>query len=109
MIWQGMIKGSQGFFIGTKNTSYLLQVTKFGHLEHIYYGPGLQKAYFSQALYEEQPELEALFTSIAHKNTVQTGCSVNYSKSSDTYSLEHMCLEWSGVGSGDYRNSPLEM
>ncbi len=109
MIWQGIIKGSQGFFIGTKNTSYLLQVTKFGHLEHIYYGPGLQKAYFSQALYEEQAELEALFTSMAHKNTVQTGCSVNYSKSSDTYSLEHMCLEWSGVGSGDYRNSPLEM
>lgn len=109
MIWQGEVKDLQGFWIGTKNTSYLFRVTKFGHLEHIYYGPSLQQSYFGVAFMEQSENIAALFDALAHKNTVQTGCTVDYDKSNNTYALEHLCLEWSGTGRGDFRSSPLEM
>ena len=83
------------FRLSTNNTSYWFRVTKFGHLEHIYYG---------EHLYEDQ-SIEPLI----HKRTAELGNCVNYDTSDNFYCLDHLCLEWSGIGKGDYRSTPAEI
>jgi len=83
------------FKLSTSDSSYWFRITQFGHLEHIYYA-GL--------LPDDQP-VEPL----ALKRTAQIGDSVLYDESDNTYCLDTMCLEWSGVGKGDYRNMPAEI
>ena len=82
------------FMLTTENTSYWFRVTSFGHLEHIYYGPRLK---------EQPPEALAL------KRTAVIGSSVYYDPSDTTYCLDNLCLEWSGIGRGDFRHSPAEI
>jgi len=83
------------FRLSTDKTSYWFQITRFGHLEHIYYGVQLP---------DDQP-VEPLIL----KRTAQLGSCVNYDPGDETYSLDVLCLEWSGIGKGDYRNSPAEI
>ncbi len=83
------------FRLDTEHTTYIFRVTRFGHLEHIYYGNLLSKA--------DQAE------NLAQKRSIQVGSSVLYSREEDIYSLDRMCLEWSDNGRGDYRQSPTEM
>ncbi len=84
----------QVFRLTTENTSYWFRITDFGHLEHIHYGPRL----------ELQP-VEAL----AHKRTAMLGSSIAYDNSDPHYCLDNLCLEWSGIGRGDFRHSPVEI
>ncbi|MDR0442852.1 MAG: alpha-galactosidase [Treponema sp.] len=81
------------FRLETADTGYTFRITKHGHLEHIYYGAKLPS-----------PDIEAL----AHKRTAQAGSTVAYGKEDPLYCLDTMCLEWSGIGKGDYRLSPAE-
>ncbi|NLW59137.1 MAG: alpha-galactosidase [Firmicutes bacterium] len=83
------------FRLDTVETTYLFRVTKYGHLEHIYYGPRLAPG-------EEAPVL-------AQKNVVPLGNSVVYDESDELYCLDQMYLEWSDNGRGDYRQSPTEL
>ena len=85
---------NQLFYLTTTHTSYWFRVTPYGHLEHVYYGPRV-----------ERQSMECF----AMKQVVQWGTTVLYSKESDTYSLDTMCLEWSGMGRGDFRRSPMEI
>lgn len=90
-----MIQEKDGLFcLTTKETSYWFRVTKFGHLEHIHYGGRLA---------EQNPE------ALAVKRTTFYGSSVMYDPGDATYCLDSMCLEWSGIGRGDYRHSPAEI
>ena len=82
------------FMLTTHSTSYWFRVTPFGHIEHIHYG---------ERLAEQDPEALVL------KRTAQTGSSVAYDRSDPRYCLDNMCLEWSGIGRGDYRHSPAEI
>lgn len=82
------------FRLDTENTTYLFRKSKFGHLEHVYYGRRLSDFDTAEAL--------------AQKRSIQIGTNVLYSKEDDAYSLDSMCLEWSGQGRGDYRQSPTE-
>ena len=82
------------FTLETEHTSYLFRVTSFGHLEHIYYGSRIP-----------QNEIEPLLT----KRIIMHGSSVLYSTKDDTYCLDNIPLEWSGVGCGDYRQTPIEV
>ena len=86
MIWEN----KRVFKLDTKNTSYILRITKQGHPEHIYYGRRLPSA-----------DVEALRL----KNNITLGGTVDYAKN---YSLDSTLLEYSGIGKGDYRHSPLE-
>lgn len=81
------------FALDTDSTSYIFRLTKFKHLEHIHYG---ERVYASDA--------EALSV----KHDIQLGSSVMYDTSDDSYCLDALCLEWSGVGRGDYRQTPIE-
>ncbi len=82
------------FRLNTKGTSYWFRVTGFGHLEHIHYG---------ERLAGQSPE------GLVLKRTSLPGSSVVYDPSDPTYCLDNMCLEWSGIGKGDYRHSPAEI
>ncbi len=83
------------FRLDTDCTTYLVGRTKYGHLEHIYYGNLLSKEDGADAL--------------AQKRSIMVGSSVLYSREDDVYSLDTMCLEWSDNGRGDYRHSPTEI
>ena len=81
------------FHLNTRDTSYLFGITAHGHAEHIHYGKrvSLQDA-------------EALKL----KNTIVLGSTVDYSKDVG-YSLDTMPLEYSGIGKGDFRHTPIEL
>lgn len=81
------------FALDTDRTSYIFRVTKFRHLEHIHYGERVRAS-----------DAEAL----SLKHDIQLGSSVMYDESDDCYCLDNLCLEWSGVGRGDYRQTPIE-
>ncbi len=81
------------FRLDTDTTSYWFRRTRFGHLEHLYYGPRL-------------PAQDA--HPLALKRTAVVGTSVDYDPGDPLYSLDNLPLEWSGQGYGDYRYSPFE-
>ena len=90
-----MITVNNRFFsLETDHTSYLFRATQFGHLEHVYYG-------------ERVPRDE--FEPLLLKRNIMYGSTVAYSQQSDGYCLDNLQLEWSGVGCGDYRQTPLEV
>ena len=90
-----MIEFSENTFrLLTDHTAYLFRVTPFGHLEHLHYGGPVSL--------EDGPALSA-------KTAIARGSSILYDESSDTYCLDDLTLEWSGVGKGDFRNPPAEL
>lgn len=82
------------FMLETKDTSYWFKITEWQHLEHIYYGKKIKRQ-----------KSEALTL----KRTAMIGSTVSYSQSDLNYSLDTLCLEWSGIGAGDYRKSPISI
>lgn len=78
------------FKLDTKNTSYIFAVSPQGQLIHIYYGSRL---------------LHADVQALQIKNNVTLGSTVDYTPG---YNLDSQLLEYSGIGKGDYRHSPLE-
>lgn len=83
-----------GFALSSESLSYILRITKFGHLEHIHFGERVSAKYIEP---------------LAVKHDIQHGTSVLYDSSDPDYGLDYMCLEWSGTGCGDYRQSPVEL
>lgn len=86
--------GETDFRLDTDCTTYIFRRTKYGHLEHVYYGNLLSK--------------EDGADTLAQKQSIMVGSSVLYNKEDDVYSLDSLCLEWSDNGRGDYRHSPTE-
>ena len=82
------------FKLNTQNTSYVLAITDEGHPEHIYYGRRLPDT-----------DIEALRL----KNTIMLGTTVDYKDEKQGYSLDTLPLEYSGIGKGDFRHSPIEL
>ena len=90
-----MIEYSDGVFrLTTANTGYYFRVTKFSHLESIFYGEKLADM-----------NLEPIIM----KHTVQIGSQTSYDESDPMYTMDTLSLEWSGIGKGDYRNPPCEI
>ena len=81
------------FKLDTRNTSYLFGITEQGHAEHIHYGEKVTLA-----------DADALRL----KNTIILGSTVDYGREIG-YSLETLPLEYSGIGKGDFRHSPIEL
>ena len=86
-----MINEKKGVFqLNTRATSYIFRITPQGQAEHIYYGSRLPRA-----------DVDAL----RMKNNITLGAAVDYAPG---YCLDATLLEYSGIGKGDYRHSPLE-
>ena len=82
------------FKLSTRDTSYVFALTEQGHPEHIYYGKKLP---------------DESFDSLRLKNTIMLGTTVDYQGEKIGYSLDTLPLEYSGIGKGDFRHSPMEL
>ncbi len=82
------------FRLTTDKTSYIFEISKFGHPEHIYFGARLNEG-----------DIDALRL----KNAIQLGTVVAYSEEDTAYSLDTELLEYSGIGKGDFRHTPMEI
>ncbi|QNO38127.1 alpha-galactosidase [Protaetiibacter sp. SSC-01] len=82
------------FFLQTRTTSYWFALTEHGHLEHLHYGPLLPP---------QDP------SALRVKRTVEFGATVVYAPGEMEYGLDAIPLEYSGIGQGDYRMSPVEV
>lgn len=84
------------FLLETKSTSYVFQVLKSGHLEHLYYGERLECSHDA---------IEAM----AEKNEFLKANMIAYSKEYPNLGLEDVCLEFSSYGKGDIREPFVEV
>ncbi len=91
-----MIGSGDGMFrLDTRRTSYWFRVTGHGHLEQMWYGPRLPA----------DQDVAAL----GLKRTAEIGASIAYDEADPLYCLDQIPLEWSGVGLGDYRVTPVDL
>ena len=81
----------QVFRLDTKDTTYAFRITE-GYPEHLYYGRRVPNTSFE---------------AVALKNTIDLGCTVK--EEGSKFFLERNLLEYSGIGRGDYRHSPIEL
>jgi len=82
------------FKLDTNSTSYIFCVNEAGHIEHVYYGARIA---------------EQDYDALRLKNTTVLGSTVEYEPTKQGYSLDTVLLEYSGIGKGDYRHSPIEI
>ena len=80
------------FRLETKSTTYAFRISEGGHPEHLYYGRKL---------------VDNDFEALRLKNTIDLGSTVK--AEGDGFYLERNLLEYSGIGRGDYRHSPIEL
>ena len=84
------------FALDTQRTSYAFRILDTGHPEQLYYGTRIPI---------EEPSLDAL----GEKRAFPTGNSVSYDAEHPELVLENVCLEFSSLGKGDYREPMLEV
>ena len=82
------------FLLNTLHTSYLFKVNEHNHLEHIHYG--------CKALLEDQDALSV-------KHWTGYGTTIMYDEKDQTYSLDHIPLEYGTYGKGDLREASVEV
>ncbi|WP_320128314.1 alpha-galactosidase [uncultured Sphaerochaeta sp.] len=89
-------KKDQCFSLSTKNTTYLFSITETGHLEHLYYGKklGLQSI-----------DIDAL----SEKRSIPIGNGTAYNTEHPNLFMGNICLEYSTMGKGDYRESSVDI
>ncbi len=87
-------KNTLQFKLDCKDISYVFQTTKYLHLENVYLGHATDDFDFSLS---------------KKKNNAGYGSSVCYSQDDSKYCLDDILLEYSGIGKGDFRNSPIEI
>ena len=83
------------FLLETKSTSYIFQIMKSGHLEHLYYG---KKLYLGESSREKSDGIRAL----TQKYVNNTG-GIAYTQDNVAISMNDVRLEVSGRGTGDFR------
>jgi alpha-galactosidase len=81
--------------LDTERTSYIIDLLPTGQVANLYYGPRLRP----MADYEP----------LRQKNDVPTGTMVNTSQEWKNIGLDDQCLEYSGLGRGDYREPAVEL
>ena len=82
------------FLLSTKETSYLFRVDKYGHLEHIHYGPKVR-----------MEDWDAL--SLKHK--ILFGSTVMYHEKDDIMTLDSVAQEYGSYGQGDFKEASIEI
>ena len=85
------------FVLETEKSSYVFRILPTGQPENLYYGPRVPVA--------GAADLEAL----AEKHVFPPGNTLLYDQEHREYTLEDVCLEFSGLGKGDQREPFLEI
>jgi len=83
------------FYLETKETSYIMLINQYKHLEHIYYGQRIKHPKDINAL-----KMDYEF---------ELGSATSYNKDSKGYMLNHKLLEVSSYGKGDYREPTVHI
>ncbi len=83
------------FHLDTNNTSYVFAITRFGHLQSVYYGKRI--SYLDD------------YSALIEKNAIIYGSSVLYSKADPIYCLDYISQEYTTIGKGDYRAAAIEI
>lgn len=83
------------FYLSTQNTSYIFRVSQTGHLESLYYG---RKIPFQND-----------FSFLGNNLRTGYGNTVAYSQADTSMSLEHLRLEYSTFGKGDYKEPSIQV
>ena len=83
------------FYLNTYNTTYAMFVNEHQHLEHLYYGPKIEK--FND------------INDARKKYEFELGTHVSYSKDAKGYMLNNTLLEVSTYGKGDFREPTLHL
>ena len=84
------------FILETQNTSYIFQIMKSGHLEHLYYG---RKLYLGETSRSKTDGIRA----VSQKYINNTG-GIAYTQDNVAISMNDVRLEMSGHGTGDFRS-----
>ncbi|MFH2115115.1 MAG: alpha-galactosidase, partial [Spirochaetota bacterium] len=87
---------AQVIHIDTGNTSYIMDVLPTGQLRHLYYGRRLRHQFDYSALVQKD-------------DVPGYGTLVAYSQSQPNIGLDDQCLEYSGLGKGDYREPMIDL
>lgn len=83
------------FRLDTAASTYLFEISPAGHPMHLHYGRKIP---------------DGDLDSLRQKHEIPYGSSVIYDEKLDeTYALDELPFEWSGVGKGDYRVPPIEI
>lgn len=91
-----MIKHNKGtFYLSTNSTSYIFRVSSTGHLENLFYG--------AKVPFQDD------FSFMGNNLKVGYGNTVAYSQADTNVSLEHMRLEYSSFGKGDYKEPSIQL
>lgn len=83
------------FYLATQNTSYIVRVLENGYIENLYYGRRIP--------------MEESFEFLYDKHSVGYGNATAYSQEDTTLSMDHICLESSSYGKGDYRLPSIQI
>jgi len=86
-------ESQKAFYLHTDNSSYILRITEFNHIEKVYY--------------DSKIEGDISIEDIVLKYEVELGSSTSYSKDGKGYQLQHKLLEAPTFGKGDYREPLL--
>jgi len=81
------------FYLQMRRSSYWFELTEHGHLRHLHYGPLLPIQDPTPLRLKYTQELSGLLIDPEDR----------------LYSLDHLLLEYSSFGKGDFRESPLEI
>ena len=81
--------------LDTEHASYVMDVLPTGHLASLYFGSKLRRM--------------DDYDSLRQKNDVPSGTAVNVDQAYKNIGLDDQCLEYSGLGKGDYREPAVEL
>ena len=82
------------FILATKDLNYIFRVLPTGQLEHLYFGSKL---------------IDQDYEVFQSKITAGAGSTIEYVEGEHKTALDLLTLEYSGIGKGDYRISPIEV
>lgn len=83
------------FYLATQNTAYILRALPSGQLEQLYYGRKIP--------------LEQSFAFLYDNHVIGYGNTTAYSQEDTSLSLDHIRLEYSAYGKGDYRLPAMQV
>jgi alpha-galactosidase len=89
------MKEQNTFYLNTQQTTYVIHINEHNHLEHVYYGPKIKP--FSS------------INDVLLRYEFELGSSTSYSKDAKGYMLNHIPLEISSFGKGDYREPTIHL